>query len=481
VIDRPFSRRLALLLLLAALVLAGLAQSGLIALPSLGPAPHARTAYLPFGLTPNAIAVDDRTARAFITGDRAVVVTLAIQSGRVLTSTLLDEIPSAPLVDERDGHVFVTLARDPLIPSNAGVVEMLDARTGARLATILLDGSPTSMAVDDRTGRVFVLSANDVLLGINSVTVLDGRSGRVVRTLSLDQAPQSIAVDARTNHVFVEANGDAGPAPSGSVSMLDATSGRLLRTVALGPLLGSPALDERTGRLFVAERVGQRQQICTMDTANGRLVGIAQVPAMGDPLVLTPDAQSGHIIAGGALGQLSMLDARTGRLLRTLPLRLGSAPNVLAAGGRLFVATAPDTVSVLDGRTGSALHTVTVGDSSASIAGIVLDERARQVFVVSGSPVDPTDSGLLLGPGRIAVVDARSGTVIRRLPAGVGAQYAQVDERAGYLFVLNGRVTVRMTDDWGWLPRGLRRQIPFLPPPPPTLRTVPGSVSIISS
>jgi len=207
-------------------------------------------------------------------------------------------------VDERTGLTFIgTLSANGM--SNA--VHVLDVRTGALLRTVTVGSRihpPTAAAVDERTGRVFVAMGT-----ANSVGVLDARSGAVLRSIPVGPSPMALAVDARLGHVFVVNYGPAdasrSPLGNGNVSMLDATSGRVLGTVAVGEAPRAVAVDQRDGRVFVLN--------------GGHSDGAERVI---DP------------------GSVSVLDARTGRVVRTV--RVGDLPVAVAVDeqrGRAFVAT----------------------------------------------------------------------------------------------------------------------------------------------
>ena len=54
-----------------------------------------------------------------------------------------------------------------------------------------------------------------------------------------------------------------------------------------------------------------------------------------------------------------------------------------------------------------------------------------------------------------------------------------VDEATGHVVVLTVGGQVPIPDPWSWLPPWLRRRLPFLPPHPTALRTLPPSVSVL--
>jgi len=200
--------------------------------------------------------------------------------------------------------------------------------------------------VDDQSGRVFVSSPY-----ADSVSMLDATSGRLLRTVG-GTHPGPMAVDARAGRVFV-LNGGGGGTPNGMVSILDSVTGRVVGNTPVGRMSAgtpvTPVVDTRTGRVFVAND-------------------------------------------GGGTGSVSVLDARSGALLRTVTV--GPHPFVMA----------------VDGRSG-------------------------RVFVTSLGAMDA--AGLLTGPGSVSVLDAQSGMLLRTVPVGVEPAVVAVDERAGRAFVVN--------------------------------------------
>jgi DNA-binding beta-propeller fold protein YncE len=126
--------------------------------------------------SPQAIAVDEATNRAFILSLMATVHVLNAQTGEVMHVGTTHLAAYTVAVAWRSHHIFVDGADE------VGVVAVLDARTGALLHTI--GGPPRNdvgggpMAVDNQTGHVFAL-------GDRRVTILDAGSGRVVGAVAV--------------------------------------------------------------------------------------------------------------------------------------------------------------------------------------------------------------------------------------------------------------------------------------------------------
>lgn len=162
------------------------------------------------------------------------------------------------------------------------------------------------------------------------------------------------------------------------------------------------------------------------------------------PVALAVDERAGHVfVANQVDGTVSVLDARNGRVIRTVPV--GTAPVAIAVDartGRAFVVNSnvfptgtisgPSSVSVLDTHTGALVRTVAVGQRAYTLA---IDERANRVFVVNGD----SDS--------VNVLDARTGQALHTIPVGLGPRSIAADAGAGRIFVANyGSSTVSMLD-----------------------------------
>jgi YVTN family beta-propeller protein len=132
-----------------------------------------------------------------------------------------------------------------------------------------------------------------------------------------------MAVDERTDRVFVPL------CDAKAVGILDAATGRVIRSVRVVSGPTAVAVDERVGHAFV--------------TSDG------VTDSTGQPI---------------GVGTLSLLDARTGAVLRTVAV--GSQPDTPAVDemtGRVFVANYDSgTVSVVDATSGRVRATVAVGN-----------------------------------------------------------------------------------------------------------------------
>jgi len=333
--------------------------------------------------------------------------------------------------------------------------------------------SAGAVDIDRRAGRVYVpytrsLSVSGTKMMTDRVAVFDSL-GHLVRTVILGRfsgqgnSTFPVVVDALRGRVIaIDSN-------TGDVSTFDARSGNLVRTLHLAtassirpgmiaPAFGSFALDRQTGRMFLTV---PRRQVCTFPRASS---GVS----------------FGRCIPTGPPGRLYMLDTRTGRILRRLPV--GNDPGwitpdeqagcVLVGSDLGFPSLASlGTLRAFDTLTGALRWQMSLGPRDSS----------RRVVVD-----DATGRAYLLGQqGSIAAIDMRTGrasaseTVPSLALADATSSSVNVTISHGHVVVVrdNGR-EVPPFDALGWLPDGIRHLLPWQPPRP---HPVSGSVRIFDA
>ena len=143
-----------------------------------------------------------------------------------------------------------------------------------------------------------------------------------------------------------------------------AASGRLLQTTPVGLHPIAVAADGQTGLAIVAAR----DTTSILATATGQLVqripgGVGYDPYGASPHAVAVDVTRARaFVANFNRGSVSVIDTRTGALVRTI--RVGAGPAALAVdkgSGYVFVANyGAGTVSLLDGERGRPFRTVSV-------------------------------------------------------------------------------------------------------------------------
>jgi YVTN family beta-propeller protein len=160
-----------------------------------------------------------------------------------------------------------------------------------------------------------------------------------------------------------------------------------------------------------------------------------------------------------------------------------SAIAVDARRGHAFVANAYDgSVSMVEARSGRVLRTVAVGANPWSLA---VDPRADRVLVSTGQGLWPSWSSATAG--RVQVLDGRTGRRLRTVAVGLGPAALAVDKRSGHVFVANsvgtpaslGGLSRLVAWSRHWLPAWGQRWLARLAPSPPPIGALPGTVTVL--
>ncbi len=250
-----------------------------------------------------------------------------------------------------------------------------------------------------------------------------------LRATTISPYPMAAAVAARTGRGFVVHQ-------DGTVDVLDITSGALLRKVRVGRFgfsTGDIAVSEGTNRVFIAcaGTTGQGATVAMLDARSGRVLRTTTVGVGVHDVVA--DERRGQIFVATFKG-VSALDARTGAVRHTYALGTVVQRIALDAGAaHLFAATegidkrglipitgGAGAIVTMDARTGKLLHATAVGREPGAMA---VDARAGRVVVVSA--LDRTASVLGAGTGR----------VVRTVKIDGQPQGVAVDDRSGHALV----------------------------------------------
>lgn len=283
------------------------------------------------------------------------------------------------------------------------------------------------LAVDGQSRRAFVGGPN------GRVQIFDTAAATLLRTVAVDQSPDSVfvtgaVVAARQAHLFVVTQHYSSNAGTrGAVVMLDARRRRVLHTIPIAAGHGATpvALDAHTDRVFMVVRPpfpGRKGQLSVLDALSGRPVRRVALDGWPSDLYdLVIDQDTGDVfLADTDTGVVGAFDGRDGRLLwrRRLGQVAVRTPHRLVRTGmpavdgrrhRVFLAdVVAGTVGAYDTRDGRLVGMARLSRAGATT--MVANLRAGRVFAIQ--------------PGWIHVLDATSGRLLRAI--GVGPRFRSV-------------------------------------------------------
>lgn len=341
------------------------------------------------GQNPGPLAVDERAGRVLVVnGDGNNVSVLDARNGRLIHTTRVAGTPQLLAIDQRSGRAFVSTL--------SGTVVEIDSATGQTLHIITVSDVPTALAVDDRAGRAFAGTVDGTLETINT------RSGTIMHVAALGEGVRLLAVDRRASRVFaigsdISNYGAAYSYGSGSdvLCLLDATTGSLLSSASIPVLSTVLTLDEQRGRAYVVSPLSYRVSI--FDSHSGAAIGTINTGFIPGPMIVDARSGRGVVIAQNATRAI-VFDAGSGLAPQSVSLAgphqrlvnwLVESAALDARSGRVVIAMDNGHASravVLDTRRGSVARTIGVGVIAADVA---VDEQSSRVVLVGTTVTTP--------------------------------------------------------------------------------------------
>ncbi len=424
-------------LLLLAMVLGGSpriarrveAPDPIVAVVPLGPSADSQSVAF-------AVAMDGRTGRTFAVGSDATTSQISVLD--TATGAVVRSVTSGPAVQGGVSGIDVDEARGRALvltdpgQGSPGRVSILSARDGHILNSAAVGLTPRPIALDERRGHFFALTTNAD--GHGRVAMIDTVTGRVLHTLAIatgdSEGPSGLALDEARGRLFVTTiDLDS----KGYVSVLDTSNGAVVRTVALGSTAqgdGTMAADGRAGHVFVASGSNVRM----LDARDGRVLRTVTTGVQVTSVVV--NERTSHVFVSAGKSVL-MLDARSGAVLgiASSPGTAGGILTSVESTGRVFLTTTADSgnvglFGVLDATTGALVRTIAESGQASVVRAV--DERTGRVFDAVAGAYKP---GGQVGPGAIVVRDGHSGLV--RQSVQVSADLIVLNGRTGAAVALN--------------------------------------------
>jgi len=438
--------------------------TGALAL-SIGPSvavPVSQAQLIHLGITPVAVAIDEKIGRVFVAGSSGGAGRLAIldMAGRILhvaningsVQVGVEGVPSTDVVtDDALGHIFVTSFSIQAGTFTGSWVSMLDARSGAVLRVLHQDTAPLHIVCDQARSRVYVVDEAPLSKGaVSNLTVLDAGTGMVISTVFVNRRPRAIAVDDK-GRVFVIAqpSGASGTALGpGLLGVVEPQHGHVVRVTKIAQDPQQVVVDNKRGRVFVVASALSPPYIGTVDIVNtttGRVMGTLHTGPT--PIASVVDQTTGRVYVLNKgyekSSSISVFDPSTGGTVHTINLPgAGVAMALDSHHTRIFIAVSPDpshrggrsVVSVLNTSTVALVRDVPVDDNPNIVA---VDEQSGRVIVTTLGKVNPTRADRPISAGTATLLDATNGRIRCIIPVGTGPVAVGVDAKAGRAFVLN--------------------------------------------
>ena len=262
------------------------------------------------------------------------------------------------------------------------VLSVVDAAS-RRVTPVSLRHTPRFVTTS-RDGRLVFVSMYENDMSGSGVAVVDAAGRKVVRYLATGVQPFTLAVGP-DDRLWVPIHS------KGRVEIYATADQRPDGQVNVPPNPHAVAFSASLMRAFTANH--ESNVVSIIDMRTGRLLKTVPVSRAPHSVAVSPDGGT-VLVAGYEANKADLIDAKTMR--RTGPFRVGKMPQSVAFagdGGHAYVVNEGDnTVSVLDGHTGAVTATVRVGRSPRTVA---VSPDGRLAYVSNGD--DDTISVLRVG------------------------------------------------------------------------------------
>lgn len=191
--------------------------------------------------------------------------------------------------------------------SHGTIVQVLNESDGELVGTISGMDGVHGIAISPGMNKGYISSGND-----NMVYVFNTRTLSVLKKIPVPgQKPDEIRFDPFSKQVFVF-NGH-----SKSVSVIDVISDSITATIELG---GKPELSVADGNGKVFVNFEAEGQICVINSATLKVENIWPLAPGVEPTGLAIDNSTHRLFSACANKTLVILDARSGKIITTLPI-----------------------------------------------------------------------------------------------------------------------------------------------------------------
>jgi YVTN family beta-propeller protein len=339
------------------------------------------------GISPQGIALNPATHRAYAVNTAAGTVTVLDKSGQFRSTIKVGAEPISIAINRVSNRLYVANA-------GSGEVSVIDGATDHVIATVKVGDLPYAIAANPVTNKVYVSKTFS-----NTMTVIDGATNdgatNTASTLKAGVQADAIAVNPETNRLYLTGY------ESNNVTVIDgATDG--ITTVAAGTHLWGIAVNSAAGKVYLANSGSSNVTVLDGKTSITTPVHTGDIPC-----ALAVDSSTGRVYAANyASNGVSVIDGASNSVVAIVTV--GSRPQAIAVDSaihRVYVANAHDnTVTVIDGITNSVIATIKVGNRPYAIA---VDSATHMVFVAN-MPAPVAGPVTASGP---TVIDGRTLTV----------------------------------------------------------------------
>jgi DNA-binding beta-propeller fold protein YncE len=264
-------------------------------------------------------------------------------------------------IDDVNNHLFV---------SHGTEFNVVDLATEQPIGTITGMKGVHGIAIVNEVNKGFISDGKG-----NAVVVVDLSTFKIIKTISLPSTDEDgIVYDPASKKVFVF-NGD-----SKNTCAIDINKLEPVKTIDLG---GGPEFAVSNGKGLLYNNIEDLSVLKVIDTKSLSVTGTWPLAPCGGPTGIAMDIPNQRLFTGcrGNKG-LSVLDAKTGKVIQTLPIGAGVDAVVYDPSQKLiFVSNGDATTTIIKQESAdkySVLQTLTTQPRAKTMA---FDKKTKKIYL----------------------------------------------------------------------------------------------------
>jgi len=265
-------------------------------------------------------------------------------------------------------YLIVDEAARRLYVSHGTQVEVLDADTVAPVGKIPNTVGVHGIAIAPDLGRGFASDGQT-----STVTVFDLKTLKPIQEIPTGKKPDAIIFDPATSRVFAFNGG------SNSATVIEAKDGKVAGTVDLG---GGPEFAVSDGKGYIFDNLEDESLVVKIDAQNRKVDQRWPTGPCASPSSMAIDRANRRLFIGCRSRVMAIMDADTGKVIRTLPIGDHVDATAFDAESRLiFNSNGEGTVTIIQQETPEKYSVVQTVKTLPRAKTMALDPKTHRLFL----------------------------------------------------------------------------------------------------
>jgi Uncharacterized conserved protein len=250
-------------------------------------------------------------------------------------------------------------------------VMVLDTDKDSVIGDIANTAGVHGIAIARDLNRGFTSNGRD-----SSVTVFDLTTLAPITVVhGTGRNPDAILYDPATKRVFTFNGGSA------NATAIDAQTGAIVGTVALG---GKPETGQADGMGHIAVNVEDKSNVVMFDSRSLVVLGTYPLAPCEEPSGMAMDGKTSRLFIGCSNKLMAVMDAKTGRVITTLPIGQGVDANAFDPANSLaFASNGDGTLTVVHEDSPDKFSVVTNVPTMRRARTMTLDPTTGRIYTVT--------------------------------------------------------------------------------------------------